>query len=136
MKQRPPWLTIVIVFYNNQREAQRTLYTFSTDYQKNIGLEEYNVIAIDNNSPKPLNEKEVASFGPNFEYHFFETSSPSPVAALNWGIQKAETPYVMCLIDGAHMVTPNLLAESKAVFSMFPNAFVYTPPFHLSLIHI
>lgn len=131
MTQTSPWLTIVIVFYNNQREAKRTLYTFSTPYQRSINNEEYNVIAIDSNSPKPLNKAEVEAFGPNFQYHFFETDSVAPCAALNWGIQQAKTPYIMCLIDGAHMVTPNLLAESKTVFSLDSNAFVYTAPFHL-----
>lgn len=126
-----PWLTIVVVFYNNQREAERTLFTLSNDYQQELSNNEYKVIAIDNNSPKPLSTENVTKFGENFNYHFFETDLPSPCAALNWGIKQANTPYVMCMIDGAHMLSPRVLIETKSVLTAFPNAFVYTVPFHL-----
>ena len=127
-------ITIVVVFYNNRREAERTLYTMSAKYQRNISADEYNVIAIDNGSSKPLNKEMVESFGPNFSYHYFNTKLPSPCAALNWGIQQAQTPYVMCVIDGAHMLTPALLSNAQAVFRTFEDAFVYTVPFHLGQI--
>lgn len=131
MLNESPWLTIVVIFYNNQREAERTLYTLSQDYQQNVHANNYNVIAIDNGSSKALNAEMVEGFGPNFKYHYFDTDLPAPCEALNWGIRQATTPYVMCIIDGAHMVTPNLIAESGVVFSAYPNAFVYTVPFHL-----
>lgn len=126
-----PWLTIITIFYNNQREAERTLFTLSSAYQEDVLDSEYQVLAIDNNSPKPLKEEEVTKFGKNFKYHFFKTDLPSPCAALNWGIKQAKTPYVMCIIDGAHMLSPRVLIETKSVLSAFPNGFVYTLPFHL-----
>ena len=63
-----------------------------------------------------MTEKDVTKFGANFNYHFFETDLPSPCAALNWGIKQAKTPYVMCLIDGARMLSPRTLIETKHVY--------------------
>lgn len=47
-------ISIVVVFYNMRREARRTLYSMSAEYQKDVGETDYEVIAIDNNSEYPL----------------------------------------------------------------------------------
>jgi len=127
----PPFLTIIVIFYNNKREASRTLYSLSSDYQKNINGISYNVLAIDNASPKPIEAKMVKQYGENFDYLYFETDLPSPCAALNEGIRRANTPYVMCIIDGAHIVTPGLIYHTHNALKVFPGAIVYTLPFHL-----
>ena len=124
-------ITIVVIFYNNRREAERTLYTMSTAYQYGVTTDDYEVIAIDSNSSEPLEEEMVKSFGPNFSYHYYKTNFPSPCAALNWGITQANTPYVMPVIDGAHMLSPRVIHETKTVLSLHENACVYTVPFHL-----
>ncbi len=124
------FISIVVVFYNNQREAPRTLFTLSSRYH-GLHNDEFEVIAIDNNSTKPLDPNMVKSFGDNFHYHFHKTDLPSPCAALNWGIRKASSKYVMCLIDGAHMLSPGIFKNAKTVFNNFEDALVYTVPFHL-----
>ncbi len=127
-------ISVVVVFYNNRREAKRTLFTLSSGYQKGIDSGEYEVIAIDNNSSKPIDGKLVESFGSNFKYQYLKKSSISPCQALNIGIKAAKHPNVMCIIDGAHMLSPGVLKESQTVLAAFPKALVYTLPFHLGSI--
>ena len=47
IKKRPK-LSIVTIFHNMCREAERTLYTLSADYQEDVTIYDYEVIAIDN----------------------------------------------------------------------------------------
>lgn len=88
------FISVVVIFYNNQREAPRTLYTLSSKYH-GLNEDEFEVLAIDNNSTKPLDPEMVKSFGDNFHYHFYETNLPSPCAALNWGVENAKGEYVV-----------------------------------------
>ena len=66
-----PLITVVINFYNNEREAPRSLYTLSAQYQQGIEESEYKVIVIDNGSKKPLDKETVEQFGGNFEFYSF-----------------------------------------------------------------
>lgn len=45
-----PKLTILVSFYNMNREARRTLYALSIAYQSDVPESDYEVIAIDNGS--------------------------------------------------------------------------------------
>ena len=125
-------ITIVVVFRNNRREAQRTLYTLSSVYQKEVTEEDYNVIVVDDNSKYGLDEKTVKHFGPNFSYHDYKSEDYVPLEALIWGVLKVETPYVMCMSDGAYMITPKVVKETQRALRLFEDGFVYTCPFLLS----
>jgi glycosyltransferase involved in cell wall biosynthesis len=119
-----PLLSIVVVFFNMRREAARTLYALSRKYQRNVEQLPYEVICVDNGSPRPLSREFVESFGPEFRYHFFETTSKSPAAALNFGVSQARGRFVTVMLDGAHIVTPRVLAYVAIAVREFPNAFV------------
>ena len=67
-----PLLSIIVIFHNMRREARRTLYSLNTMYQTNVKCSDYEVIAIDNGSTKPLRPDEVCSYGSNFRYQFFQ----------------------------------------------------------------
>lgn len=127
----PLLLTIIVSFFDMRREAERTLFSLSTQYQKGISPEQYQVLAIDNGSSQALDPTHVQSFGPNFSYHYFETSSKSPAVALNYGISLADSPYIMLMIDGARMLSPGLLAKALEALQTFENPFVYTLSLHL-----
>jgi len=47
-------LSIVVIFHNMRREAQRTLHSLSKAYQRNVDDLDYEVIAIDNASERPM----------------------------------------------------------------------------------
>jgi len=124
-------LSIIVNFYNMQREAKRTLFSLSEEYQKNVASSDYEVIVIDNGSTKPLDPAMVSQYGDNFRYVFFDAKSPSPCAALNYGVSLAKYENVMLCIDGARMFSPSILQHTLQMFSLHKNPFVYTVGMHL-----
>ena len=67
-----------------------------------------------------------ASFGPEFRYHFFETTSKSPAAALNFGVSQARARHVMIMVDGAHICTPRVVWCTATAMGDFPNPLIAT----------
>ena len=125
------FLSVVVVFFNMVREAERTLYTLSSAYQKDVDPEQYEVIVVDNGSSEPLNRQHVESFGDNFHYIFNETESPSPVAIINESVAHCRGSLVMVMIDGAHMLSPGIIANALRVFRSFADPFITVVGFHL-----
>lgn len=126
-----PLLSIVVNFFNNRREAARTLHTLSCEYQQGVDESLYEVIAVDNGSSEPLSEPFVSAFGGNFKYLFHETSSMSPAGAINRAIEVSQGRYVMVLIDGAHMLTPGIVSKTLTAIKLYDNPFVVTAAFYI-----
>jgi glycosyltransferase involved in cell wall biosynthesis len=124
-------LSVVIIFYNMRREAQRTLYSLSRAYQKNIGGFSYEVIAVDNGSTEPLDENFARSFGSNFRYIYLDVSIPSPCKALNYGVQIARGRLITLCIDGARILSPGILDYSMLASRIYKNSFIYTFGMHI-----
>lgn len=126
----PVQLSIVVIFHNMRREAERTLTTLTPAYQ---GLEpaQYDVIAIDNGSGQPLNGERVEAMAPNFRYRFFDTKSKSPVEALNAGAAMAKGRLIVFMIDGARMLSPGVLRGMLTSTRLSNNPFVYTSSMHI-----
>lgn len=126
--------TTIIIFYNGQREAQRTLQTLSAKYQ-NIDASLYKVIVLDSGSSQHIDEKMVKSFGEQFEYQYVAAKHPSPIEALQLGLDSCKTPYVMVCIDGARMLSPGIFQKSLDIIKINPNAFITTTGFHIGKHH-
>lgn len=126
-----PLLTIIVVFYQMAREAPRTLYSLTPEYQCGAEDLDYEVIALDHGSSPPLDPALTASFGERFVHRRVEASSPSPVVAINAAVAAARGRYVAINIDGARILSPGLLAGIAAGARLFPDAFVHTLGFHL-----
>ena len=124
-------LSIVIVFYNMRREAIRTLYSLTTKYQTDIDECDYEVIVVDSGSTQPLAQEWVKSLQSNFTYQYVETSWPSPCHAMNVGIEMANSDSVVCMIDGARMLSPGVLSKMIQANTLFKNAFVQTIAMHI-----
>lgn len=124
-------LSVIVNFYNNRREAMRTLHSMTRGYQCVADDTHFEVIAIDNGSSAPLTETEVRSFGPEFKYRYVQTQSPSPVEAINAACRDAIGDQVLVVIDGAHILSPGVFGSLKGAFSMFEKPFAATVGFHL-----
>jgi len=132
MKQgAKPKLSVVVVFFNMRREAQRTLYSLSCNYQRQVEPDDYQVIVIDNNSSLPLSKEVVESFGPNFEYHYFDTESASPAEAINYGASLALGDLLACIVDGARMLSPGIIKNSLIAGQAFSNPLITSLAWHL-----
>lgn len=132
MKQgAKPKLSVVVVCFNMRREAQRTLYSLSRDYQRQVEPSDYQVIVIDNGSSLPLSKEIVESFGSNFEYHYFNTESASPAAAINYGASLALGDLLACIVDGARMLSPGVIKNSLIASQAFSNPLIASLAWHL-----
>ena len=124
-------LSIVVVFFNMPREARRTLYSLSTNYQQGVKADQYEVIAVDNGSPRPLDGDMVSAHGPNFRYHFHDTDAVSPVEAVNLGVEMARGEFVAVIVDGARMASPGLMKYTLRALAMYQDPVVGALSWHL-----
>ncbi len=128
---RPAKVSIVVNFFNMQREAKRTLFSLTTNYQHDVRKTDYEVIAIDNGSTKPLDKTWVKSMGDNFRYFYFDSQSPSPCLAVNYAVRKAKYKNVMICIDGARILSPGMIKYMLVGLKMYEHPFVYSLGMHI-----
>lgn len=130
-QRHKPGLTVVAVFYNMRREAERTLISLTTAYQRNIAQHEYEVIVVDSGSTEPLNKHWVLGIQENFSYYYVDSPWPTPCRAMNVGAEKARGNTVVNLIDGARILSPGILSNIVKAEKLFARPFVYTLGMHL-----
>jgi cephalosporin hydroxylase len=121
---RPVEFSIVVNFYNMQREAARTLQSMTLGYQQGADGLNYEVLCIDNGSNPPLDEDWIRGFGPQFRLVRPSKLLPSPCFAINEAVRQAKGAYVAIVIDGAHVLTPGVFAETRAAIKDFPGTVV------------
>jgi glycosyltransferase involved in cell wall biosynthesis len=124
-------LSVIVIVYNMQREAPRTLRSLRSDYQVEMAARDYEVIVVENGSTHPLRKEEVCSLGRNYSYHYLEDAPPSPAYAINFGVGQAKGEILCIMIDGACLLTPGVFRMALKAFSMFANPIVLTRYFFL-----
>ncbi|MBD9520725.1 glycosyltransferase [Ensifer sp. ENS02] len=129
-RSRQTRLSVVLVAYNMARELPRTLLTLSPTNQE-LSSDDYEVIVVDNGSTQEYDVQSLQDICPNMRLVRMEHPSPSPVAALNQGIEMAEGVVVCAFIDAARMGSPNLLKAGLAACEMHDRAVVGSLSFHL-----
>ena len=128
---KQPILTIIVVVYEMNREAPRTLQSLTPSYQREVSEDDYEVIVVDNGSPTPLGEDTVRKFGRNFRYYYIKNASPSPASAVNFGVDQSRGGILNIMIDGARIVTPGLLHYCLLTFKTFDDPTVAALGWHL-----
>jgi hypothetical protein len=126
-----PRLSIILVGHRMPQQLQRTLYTLSTRYQRNVSHRDYEVILVENVSDQTIDPDYLASLGPNFHYFLREESGCSPVPALNFGLQVARGEIAGIMVDGAHLLTPRVLEHALTCSRAWPNHLIAVPVYHL-----
>jgi len=124
-------LSIIVIVYNMQREAPRTLFSLSADYQQGVDPRDYEVIVVENGSTEPLSSAQVGQFGSNFHYHRIDEASPSPASAINIGASRSSAACIGVMIDGARMASPGVIALAFKALENFARPVVSTIGFHL-----
>ena len=104
-----PLLSIVVVVYDMPAQAQNTIISLGTEYQRDVSMDEFEIIVIENESPNLLNKDFVKSLPPNVHYYQRQETQPTPVHAVNFGASKAKGDYICLMIDGARMLTPRVV---------------------------
>ncbi len=130
-RRKKPKLSVIVIFYNMRREAKRTLFSLTVKYQRCLSIDDYEVLVFDSSSTEPLDEDWVQSLQSNFRYYYVDSNDPTPCEAMNLGVEKASAETVVCHIDGARILTPNVLSLMIKANSLFPYPFTYTIGMHL-----
>jgi len=108
-----PALSVVVVVYNIPREAPRTLFSLSAEYQRGIDPDEYEVIVVDNGSAPVFDRAILDDLRGTFRLIRIDDAPASPAHAVNRGIAAASGDVVGVMIDGARLVTPGLLHYAR-----------------------
>jgi glycosyltransferase involved in cell wall biosynthesis len=126
-----PKVSLVVVSYDMARELPRTLHTLSPAYQRDIDPDDYEVIVVDNGSPDDSYLDALEGTIPQLTIHRLPDPTPSPVAAVNRGLELATGDLVGVCIDGARMASPRLLASALEASALHSRPAVGTLAFHL-----
>ncbi len=125
-------LSVVVVSYNMGRELPRTLLSLSHKMQKNISIDDYEIIVVDNGSTEPFDESQCRQIAPNIKIVDNDPgNSVSPASAVNLGLQLAKGQLIGAFIDGARMASPGLLANALSASRLSDNAIIGTCGLHL-----
>jgi hypothetical protein len=124
-------LSVIVVFHDMQREAVRTLHSLSRMGQTGIADLEYEVIAIDNGSSRPLQPAHFAAFQEDMAHINLQTDAVSPVDAVNLGARIAKGEYIAVIVDGARMASPGLISTSLLGTQLAAEPFVFALAWHL-----
>ena len=126
-------LSVVVIVYDMSAQARRTLYTLSTAYQRDVSVDDYEVIVVENASDDQLTRRQVERMGPNFRYLRRDEPGVSPAPAINAGLALARGEFIGLMIDGARMLTPGVIRNALDGFKVNPNAVVAAPGYHIGL---
>jgi glycosyltransferase involved in cell wall biosynthesis len=128
----PPKLSVVVVCYEMAAQIRNTLQSLLPPYQRNISIDEYEIILMDNGSAKTLDEG-TRKISPNLDYIYLSPneSSPSPAGAMNRGVALSRAPLLCLMIDGARLVTPGVLSWGIRLVELAPRAMVEVRGWHL-----
>ena len=124
-------LSIVVVVHNMPEQAQKTLHSLSSAYQRGVRADDYEVIIVENRSDNNLDSETLQSLPSNFSYHLRAESEPTPVHAVNFGGSVANGSHICVMVDGARMVTPGLVAGIIKGHKLEPDTVVSVPGYHL-----
>ena len=127
-----PKLSVVVVCHEMAAQIRNTLQSLLPPYQRNISIDEYEIILIDNGSAKRLDE-DTRKISPNLNYIYLSPaeSSPSPAAAMNRGVSLSRAPLLCLMIDGARLLTPGVLWWGMRLVELASRAMVEVRGWHL-----
>jgi hypothetical protein len=126
-----PVLSVVLVAYDMARELPRTLRTLTPDYQQGMDADDYEIVLVDNGSPRPLDEAMLASYPNPLRATRIDAAPASPARAANLGLDMAEGDFVGLVVDGARMASPGLLGNALLATRLAERPIVTAPGYHL-----
>ena len=126
-----PKLSIIVVFYRMARQAENTLYSLSANFQENVNEQDYEIIAIENDSDDVLGEQRALAQGGNIRYFHRQEAGVSPVPALNFGFEQSRADYIGHIIDGARLVSPRVVEHALLAAKIAEHPLVVVPGYHL-----
>lgn len=124
-------LSFVLIVYDMPAQAQNTVRSLFPDYQLDACRDTYEVLIIENESSRTMSRKFIADLPSNFSYHLRKETQPTPIHAINYGIDQARGDNICVMIDGARLLTPGVLRNTLRGHSISPRSIVTVPGYHL-----
>ncbi len=126
-----PLVSFVVIVYKMPDQAEKTLYSLSTQYQQGVTEEDYEVIVVENSSSAVLGEERACQYGNNVRYFYREETLPSPVPAVNFGAGEARGTHISVMVDGARMLSPAVVSYTLAATRLAQRTVIAVPGFHI-----
>lgn len=120
-----------MVAYKMSREVPRTLKSLAVKYQKNITLQEYEIIVVENFSDDLLDAPSLTKIYPNLRYFLNTVNPSSPSYALNYGLKQSKGQHIAFCIDGARMFSPAVLEGILQAATLYKEYVLAIHSFHL-----
>ncbi|MBM4364546.1 MAG: glycosyltransferase, partial [Deltaproteobacteria bacterium] len=76
-----PRLSVVVVVHDMPDQAERTLRSLSPELQRDAPFDEYEIVVVENDSPRLLGEARAKGAAPNVRYLHRADGTRSPVQA-------------------------------------------------------
>lgn len=130
-KPEAPAVSFVVIVYDMPEQAQITVRSLMTDYQLDVEADEYEVLIVENASAATMSRSFLDSLPSNFHYFLRQETQPTPVHAINFGIEQARGENVCVMIDGARLVTPGVVKNTIMGHRVSSPAVVTVPGYHL-----
>lgn len=128
-------ISFVVVAYNMQREALRTVESLSRRYQQGSEAIDYEVVVVDNGSPEPLDLALVGDIGVPLQLIRRDQAKVSPADAINIGVGQANGDYVAIMIDGARMLSPGVVRSTHDAIALAAQPVIAVLGLHLGPAH-
>jgi hypothetical protein len=128
---QPALISFVLIVYKMPDQAEKTLYSLSTRYQRGVSEGDYEIIVVENSSDAVLGEERARQYGTNVRYFYREETLPTPVPAVNFGANQARGTHITIMVDGARMLSPAVVSYTLAATRLDPMALVAVPGYHL-----
>lgn len=125
-------LSIILCFFEMEREAPRTMLSTQLPYQLDVDWNDYEVIAVDVGDSHGRVLESFASSRPGCKVLSVPTPVASPVSLINRAVRDLATgENVLIAIDGARIFSCGLVSASIATLQCHPSAFVFSLACHL-----
>lgn len=117
------------------RELPRTVRSLSRPYQQGLDDIDYEIVVVDNGSPKPVRRQSLAGIDPGVRVRTVKNAHPSPAAAANAAVARTRGRAVCVILDGARLVTPGTLSAGLRAMKTHPRPVVTPMAWHLGPDH-
>jgi hypothetical protein len=124
-------VSFVLIAYDMPIQAQNTIRSLLPDYQRGARFEEYEVLIVENESANTISSDFLNTLPPNFSYHLRKETEPTPIHAINYGLERARGDNVCVMIDGARLLTPGVVKNTILGHRLSTSALVTVPGYHL-----
>ncbi|MEH6592404.1 MAG: glycosyltransferase [Halioglobus sp.] len=124
-------ISFVVIVYKMPDQAEKTLLSLSTQYQKGVTEADYEIVVVENASSAELGETRACQYGSNVRYFHREESMPTPVPAVNFGASVAQGTHITIMVDGARMLSPSVVSYILAATRLHSETLVALPGYHL-----